>query len=26
MIPSVMIIWVAPLLCHVCMKDLEETL
>ena len=26
MIPSVMIIWVAPLICHVCMKDLEETL
>jgi hypothetical protein len=26
MIPSVLIIWVAPLLCHVCMKDLEETL
>jgi hypothetical protein len=26
MIPSVMIIWVAPLICHVCMKDLEATL
>ena len=26
MIPSVLIIWVAPVLCHVCMKDLEATL
>jgi hypothetical protein len=26
MIPSVLIIWVAPVLCHVCTKDLEETL
>lgn len=26
MIASVLIIWVAPVLCHVCMKDLEATL
>lgn len=26
MIPSIAIIWVAPILCHVCMKDLEATL
>ena len=26
MIPSVILLWLAPVLCHVCMKDLEATL